>query len=493
MKTLALALVLAAGCTTLRDRADSAMENGNYVDAAAMYDQLATANPNDAAALAKRQQARGSALRVELVAVQTARGAGNDRDAFGKLGLLLAQRDAWGGEMPAVLGPALALEISAASAKIGGEVSAKTTSEGPLAGEATEAGYAKLLARRDFASAREMFATQLAQAGSASCARLEAAATTPYVSWLAAKYCEHWGIARTLPQLPDHRTALAVEGAVTGATPDESSQMRDALAAAFRKSAWFAPSAPSVAHATLDGRLAVAYSSRDVTLTATWTESVPYTAYEDSQESYEEPYEDTETYSESVPSTEYRTETVPCGDSTCTNSVPETVYHDETRTRTVTKYRTAWRTVTNAVTRYRDEDHAQDYQALERDATYSASLRVRTDAGLPAVIATQAENTSESGYDHDVTIGPAGVSPSRAHLTTQDAFAARELSGLVDRVVAQLDTAYATRFCSSTEYTLESAAECAYLGPSHLPAPAHAALRTALGGDEPYLAAVVMR
>ena len=31
-----------------------------------------------------------------------------------------------------------------------------------------------------------------------------------------------------------------------------------------------------------------------------------------------------------MPSTQYRTETVACGDTTCTNSVPETVYHDET-------------------------------------------------------------------------------------------------------------------------------------------------------------------
>jgi hypothetical protein len=492
MKAL-ICVALLAGCTSLRDRADSAMQRGDYLQAATMYDQLATANPKDAAAIARRDQARASVLRVDLYQVQRAREAGQTADAIQKLGVLLEHRDGWGGAMPPVLGPALAFEVSSAGAHIGGEVSARTAADGALAGEATEAKYAGLLARRDFAPARETFRARLADAGAASCNRLTDTATSPYWTWLAAKYCEHFGVAHDLPPLPDHRTDLSVEGAVAGASASESARMRDELSAAFRKSAWFAPSAPTAAHATLDGKLAVDYASRQVTLTASWTESVPYTDYETSQESYQEPYDDTESYSEDVPTTEYRTETVPCGETTCTNSVPETVYHTEWKTRTVTKYRTAWRTVTNPVTRYRDESHAQDYQATERSASYASALRVRTDAGLPALVASVDVSTSESGYDHDVTIAPAGVSPSRANLTSQDDFAAHEQSRLATRLVQILDDAYAARFCAAATFTLETAAECAYMGPSHLPANAHAALRAQLGGDEPYLSALLAR
>jgi len=491
MKTLVLAAVLATGCTTLRDRADDAMSRGDYVAAAAMYDQVLAGSPNDQDALAKRARARDSALRVDLVAVQNLRAAGKTDAALDRLRVLLVRRDGWGGQMPAVLGPSLAIEITAASNWIGAEVGVKSDMDGPLAGEADEARYRELLSHRDFASARDAMAARLHEVGAAHCEALPA--TTPYAAWLAAKYCGHFSVARAVPALPDHRSALAVDGAIAGATAAESERARFALADAFKKSAWFAPSAPARAHATLDGHLAVSYSSQNVTLTAAWTESVPYTAYEESQESYEEPYEDTETYWEDVPSTEYKTETVPCGDTTCTNTVPETVYHSEMKTRTVTKYRTQWRTVTNPVTRYRDEQRSQDYQATERDGSYTSELRARIDAGLPALVASVDASTTERGFDHDVTIVAAGVSPSRANLTSQTDFAAHEHARLADELVARLDAAYASRFCSAPSFTVESAAECAYLGAAKAPAAAHAALRTALGGDEPYLASILSR
>jgi hypothetical protein len=472
----ALVVMVLAGCTSLRGKADAAFAHGDYAQAAAMYDQLVADSPHDGALIKRRTQAREEELRVELYEEQAARAAGYD--FTGKLAVLLEQRDTWDGDGAAPLAGGIAFEVAAASARIGAQVAARTDRDGPLAGEDEVSHYTALLGHPDFASAREAFHTRLAEAGRQRCMRVDSVADTPYWQWLTARYCQHWGTTLVVPALPEQHRALAIDGAIAGESAGESSALRGALQDSFAKSAWYAPTAAGEARATVDGDVRVAFSSRDVTLTASWTEQVPYTDYETTQESYQEPYDDTETYEEQVPSTE----TVPCGDTTCT----ETVWHSETRTRTVTKYRTAWRDVTTPVTKYRDVPRTQDYQAVERSGSYASALRVQ----VGDVVAAQASHTTERGYDHDVTIEPAGVSPQRANLTSHDEFTSREHAKLAQSLVDQLDADYVRRFCGLPAFTLEQAAECAYAGADHLPAAGTAALAPVFGGEVRFLATV---
>lgn len=471
---IAMALIVMAGCSSLRGKGDAAYTHGDYASAAELYDRAVKGGDRDAIPL--RTKAREEELRVELFFVQTVRAAG--ADPTGKLAMLLDQRDAWGGDGAAALADAIAFEVSAESVRIASEVDARSGHDGPLAGEAVARGYEKLLARKDFASVREAIRVQLAEAGARRCTQLEAASDTPYWRTLTARYCGHWAVVRAVPSLPDHDRGVAIDGAIAGESTDELAALRGALQAAFAKSAWYAPTGALEASASVGGRVDAAFSSREVTLTASWTEQVPYTDYETTQESYQEPYDDTETYEEQVPSTE----DVPCGDTTC----PQTVFHSETRTRTVTKYRTAWRDVTTPVTKVRDEPHVEDYAAVERTGTYASELHVETGG----VVASVAHSTSASGYDHDVTIGAAGVSPQRANLPTHEQFAAREHQALADQLVEQLDSEYSRRFCTRPEFTLEQAAECAYGGADGVPAAGKRALAQVLGGEVAYLAAL---
>jgi hypothetical protein len=469
-----MVMIALAGCTSLRGKADAAYAHGDYAKAADLYDQLVRGG--DTGAIPRRTQAREEELRVELYNVQAARAAGYE--FIDKLARLLDQRDAWQGDGAAPLAGGIAFEVAAASAKIGAQVATRTDQDGPLAGEDVVSHYATLLGHADFASARTAIHVQLSEAGRARCTRLEAVAATPYWRWLSARYCGHWAATRPVPVLPDQYRALVIDGAIAGETDTELVALRGTLEAAFEKTAWFAPTARVDEPAIVDGRLSVHYTSQPVTLTASWTEQVPYTDYETQQESYQEPYDDTETYDEQVPTTEY----VPCGDTTC----PQTVYHTETKTRTVTKYRTAYRDVTVPVTRYRDEPRTEDYNAIQRAGTYASSLKVQ----VGEVLALLDTRTDESGYDHDVTIEPAGVSPSRANLSSKDEFAEREHAKLADQLVEKLDAAYVQRFCGLPAFTLEQAAECAYAGAQHLSPAAQSVLATVLGGEASFLGAI---
>ena len=89
-----------------------------------------------------------------------------------------------------------------------------------------------------------------------------------------------------------------------------------------------------------------------------------------------------------------------------------------------------------------------------------------------------------------MTIEPAGVSPSRANLTSHEQFAAHEAATLADRFVEQLDAEYARQFCGLATFTLEQAARCAYAGAQHLPPAARTALGHVFGGEVSFLATV---
>jgi hypothetical protein len=490
MKTLVLIACL-VGCASVRSKADDAFEQGNYLAAADLYDQVVKDDPDDRSAQARRDDARNAVLRVLLFQAEQARTAQDDAGAAGKLDELLRRRDGWAVPVDPRLVPQIAAAVDLTGRWLAGAVATRVSSVGPLGGEALVHSYAALLAHSDFARVARDLAMATKRAGIAKCDTFVTA--TPYASWVAARYCAHFGVTREVPVLPNLANGLVIDGAISGETDDQTTDLRRALAVAFRGSVWFEAAAPTAAHATLAGHIAAAFGSHPVTRVMTWTESVPYTEYETSQESYEEPYDDTETYTESVPSTEYRTETVPCGDTTCTNTVPETVYHDETRTRTVTKYRTAYRTVTNPVTKYRDEEREFSYDAIERVGAYTSALTLQVDRELPVVIAAVESAFTQSGDDHDVSNSAAGVSPHRANLMSIEALATREQGRLAERFAQVLDERYGAVYCTLETYDVEAASACAYRDPSRTPPAAHAQLATLLGGDERFVNPLLAR
>jgi hypothetical protein len=283
---------------------------------------------------------------------------------------------------------------------------------------------------------------------------------------------------------------VTIDGAVTGASPAQLAALKAALGDAFAKSAWFEPRAATVAHAALDGHVAAAFSSRDVMRTKTWTESVPYTDYETSEESYQEPYDDTETYTESVPSTEWQTSS--CAEPPCPQEMV-TVNHDETRTRTVTKYRTAWRTVTVPVTKYRDEEREFTYEATERTGSYASMVQLAITGEPVAATARVDAAFQQSGDDHDAVSAAAGVTPERANLPSLADFVTREQARLVQQLIDVLDERYGARFCTLERYDIEAAATCAYRDATRTPPAARAQLQILLGGDEAFVAPLLAR
>ncbi|MEO8703656.1 MAG: hypothetical protein ABI867_26640 [Kofleriaceae bacterium] len=470
----AIVLVWLVGCVSLQSRAESAYQRANYLGAVLIYDQILAEHPADAAAIAQRERARNAALQLMVKRIDPARGD----DAAEAVGRILDQRDAW--RMTVV---EVAPQITAAVATTTGYLDTRVRDElryaRPLSAEAVLVRHAAVLAHGEFAAPRDRLRAAVTDAGRATCAQLAADPSDPHWSWLADRYCAHWGDSPVhVPPLPHTRSGLVVEGALDGDSDADNQHLHATLAAGFRETAWFSPDAARVAEGWVGGKIAAAFSAHEIDLSKVWEEDVTYTDTETVSVSYDEPYDDTESYSEQV---------------SHTNTDGSTSYSTEWKTRTVTKHRTAWRTEQKAVTKHRTDRHTYRYKGIERTGRYASLLSVRL-LDLPEPIAASAgSETSKTGIDHDVTFAPASIVPQRANLETYAAYTLRQHDQLRARLVHTLDEQYAKQFCTRAQYTRDQAAACAYRDAATLPAPARATLRATFGGDEPLLAPLLRR
>lgn len=496
-------LVVLVGCGgSLRDRADDAFNKRDYRQAAELYDRALAQKPNDPVLLARRTESRHGVLGLIFQANQVARRNGDRAMAIKHLGKLLEQRDAWEMQIDPRWANALAAEVGMAGNDIALDVDYKTNTVGPLAGEALLGTHAALLKRRDFGGRGEAIRMKVSETGRVTCTRIAFDANTPFWKWAVDRYCTHWGEPNKVGavELTALRSSLSVTGGVTGESGGEATALEAVLADGFKASAWYAPTGAHGVTTALSGTVAIGFSSRAISQSTTYDEQVPYTDYETTQESYQEPYDDTESYSDQVPysDTETRWESCP-GNPTqqCSHTETVTKYRTEWKTRTVTKYRTAWRSVTNPVTKYRTVTHPFNYTATEVSGSYEAAMSIRVVetegtelAGVGADIKVAYE---QSGIDHDVTFQPAGVYPSRANLPSRADVLDEQHGQLRKRLIAALDERYAKTYCAAATYDREAAAACLYLDHAKAPRAVHATLAAIFGADEPFLGAVTRK
>jgi hypothetical protein len=466
---------MVCGCATLRGQATAALDAGDYVHAAELYDQILSDDPHDQEALHQRDAARMSALRQSLFRAEAARASGANEDAGADLLELLGHRNGWSVTLDPRMDAPLAAEIAAHSTYLAATVAERTRRAGPLAGEALARQHRGLLDLGDFAAAHAQISNALAAAAQARCADLPS--TTPYLGWLVADYCTHFGAERTAPVPPNLYASVDLEGGIAG-SPDDS--FRQAVRTGFTKSVWFAPGASASLHASLDGSISTSFTSQAVTLHKHYTVEVPYTDYETQQQSYQVPYTETTYTTEQVPET-----------TTNADGSSSTSYTTQSVPQTTTSFRTETQDVTVPVTKYTTEDRDYAYDAIEEDGTYASSAVATFDA-LGMTAAARASFT-QYGYDSNASSAEAGLEPQQANLTTADGFASDQRASLRDEVAKQLDEKYLALYCTEVTYTPEQAAACSYLDVERAPDAVHTALREVFGGDEPYLATIAKR
>ncbi|WP_021781012.1 hypothetical protein [Myxococcus hansupus] len=468
MRRLLLVSVLAlCACSTIRGRADSLAQEGRYVEAATLYEDLVRQSPHEPELLQMRERLRSQALLQGLEAARAARHEGRDDDA--EVGLLnvLDHRAAWGTKLSGGMEHLLRDALESTRRHLELRVGVPAREGHALTAEQALRRRQGLLAHPELANLAIDMEARVQASGRASCQRLKDMRSDDSPHWreLVFRYCDHWGESAPRPaDVPGVFGAIAWEGSVDGLNVVQQAQLESRLIQVFESSPWYASGAMSRPVFTLGGRFVTEQECRDVERTASWTETVPYT--------------EEETRTEVVNEVQVGWE-----DSTDVNGV--------TRSELVTKNVPTTRTYTVSVTHHRQVPRTFEYQALRlsqahRVAVLSSSV---LDSRRAPFLVTMQDHLFESGYEHDVTFHEANVSPERPSFTSAEAW--------LDTKVAALETTFSERlvaywlesYCSSPSLTLDEAARCVRAGDA-TPVQAVRVLADIFGADATHVPAL---
>ncbi|QSQ19950.1 hypothetical protein JY651_32330 [Pyxidicoccus parkwayensis] len=455
-----LPVLLLCACTSLRGRADDLARKGQFVEAAAIYDDLVRQKPWEKELVVARDDLRWKALEQLLGNARRYRLEGRDEDAEVDLLGFLNKRSEWNSQLNGALESSLLEEMGGTHQHLRVLIGDPARKGLALTAEQSLVRKRPLLAHKEMVVIQREMENAVLQSGKDACQRLRTVSSedTPHWKELVFRYCAHWHeYAPQPPAAPELFGPASFEGDISGLNEAQVNRLREHLTHAFESSPWFAPGATARPDFTLAGRFSTERDSQSVELTAPYTEKVPYTDHEDRTETIEEPYTEVEEYTDDK---------------------------GEKKKRTVTKTRKYTRTFTVEVTKYRDVARTFEYHALRLSVAHRVSLSSSgvLDARRGPLTAVLQDAFSESGYEHDVSFSDANVYPQHVAFTPPHAWLEQRLAALGAVFSKRLMEHWRESYCSTPALTLEDAARCARAG-AELPTPAYRVLSEVLGDD----------
>ncbi|ADO74571.1 hypothetical protein [Stigmatella aurantiaca] len=463
VRLLLVPLLALCACATLQGRADELASQGQYIEAASIYDHLVQKKPGDQMLVNARDDLRWKGLEQLLGRARRLRFEGKDDDAEHFLDEFLSYRNQWNTKLNGGLESSLADEFDGTYLHFRKIILEPAQQGLALTAEEALGQKRSLLSHAVLSKVRREMEGAVVQGGQATCARVKQLPSegSPHWNELVVRYCRHFHASgptepselRELLQTPVWSVALS---GVSGA---QQELLAGRLSRVFESSAWYSPLAARQPDFALRGRFTEDWDQRTVQLTAPWVDREPYTDHEERTEVIEEPYEENEEYTDD---------------------------QGNKKTRKVTRIRKKTREYTVPVTKYRDVHKTFEYSAQRHSVTYGFSIAaggVLSDRHS-AVVVARTDQYSAYGFEHDVSFSPGHVSPQRPDLTLPHEWFSQNALALEQSFAGQLRESWRQYYCSEPSFSLETAARCARAGVA-LPAHASQVLSDVLGSDGP--------
>ncbi len=452
------AVVASLGCNPRFRQANGLAEQGKFVEAAELFEQLQKENPNDPELPGLVERAHARAVDQALTNARVRRLAGDAKAGQEWFGRALELRAKWNVKLSGALESTVNDERDDATERLRAEVRPLAQKGEALAAQAVLARVKFLLEHPELAPLRTELEDTAASSGRETCARLAktAGAAVPHWTALVASYCEHfaaeaprrWPLVETF----DEARAVVNVGQLSEAIGAslQGALLNRAYAGPFHSKGGTLKAQLDVAGSVGQGR-----RERTVPLSAGWVERVPYTENV------------TKTFEEKVPVSECE------------------VYEENgvKKTRTVTKQKVKTYQKVVPETRWREVPRSFEYVALQVERTQSFAVRAElTVGGQSAASAGREATDSRTGLLHDVHFPAAEVRPTRPEFPPADGWLVARADELTGAFADAQTAAWRARYCAAGTYELEAAARCARAG-SKLPAAAVDALAVVLGAD----------
>lgn len=451
-------VVVAAGCNPRFRHANGLAEQGKFVEAAELFEQLYRENPNDPELPGLIEHAHARAVDQALGQARVRRLAGDFPAAQRAFADGLALRARWNVKLSGALESTVEDEREDATLRLRAQVRPLTQKGEALEAQAVVQQHLFLLKHPELAALRTELEAAAANAGKDTCRRLSPTATaaSPHWTGLVAAYCEHFGAdaPRRWPLVETFDEARATV-AVSQLSDALGTSLRGALLDRAYAGPFHSPGGTLKAQLDVGGAVGQSRRERTVQLQAQWVERVPYVEHV------------TKTFEEKVPVSECE------------------VYEENgvKKTRTVTKEKTKTYQKVVPETRWREVPRAFDYQALQVERVQSFAVRAELYVGgLSAAAAGREAGDTRTGYLHDVVFPAAEVRPVRPDFPPVEGWLAGRGEELVAAFAESMIAGWRARYCRAGTYDLEAAARCARAG-VQVPPEAIDVLAASLGAD----------
>ncbi|MBK7857223.1 MAG: hypothetical protein IPJ65_01110 [Archangiaceae bacterium] len=421
-----LLCVLLCSCSAALRRGNALYEQGDFLGAAAAYDEAYTEDPRDGEAAARRDEARTQALSMLLVRAGESIQGSRFTDASVALGEAFALADAW--SRPGT-GQA---ELELLQQREVADFRASLEKKGPLAAEPERKRALEPLQHPRFEALRVELSQAWASAAGARCDAALARAGGSFLGALTAAYCRALGrteVKESARPPPLFSLSPKVESFVRGGTAMWPVTLTDA----FGSSPWASKQGTETASVSVSGQVEAFVSWQTVKRTAQWVVQVPYQSTQWVQ----------------VPYTTYEYYSYPCGRTTCTGSRPVTRYRSEPR----------------SVTSYKSEPRTRDYDANEARNELSAQVNMFVDLrplAKPLGVVLRDEQV-ETGATH-AAVPEAKLGAETARVSSSAQWDERTRKAARAKLASALAEHWRDTFCTAPLQDAEAAARCAWGG-----------------------------
>ncbi len=396
---LLLIISVLCSCTSTRERAQKALDSGDFGAAVSGFERVLLSDPTDLSAKSGLEKSRKGLLSQQLIQVRMHRLAGDQDRAASLLEAILRNQSSW------TIGPegqswsTQSEEVAHSSSHIRKKIRAEISAERGLKARHLQNSFRNIL-NSEPEAARKSLEQEIQRIGTKNCSDFRRTAVTEkawnYQQWLA-KYCAYWGLTstskgqRVLPQ-PELIASTQIQISVVGLPKEFVRSLEGTVRESLEASPWHLKGAKSVSKGNIEirGQFNNHFQERPELLTHAYHVPIPYTDYEARARTVQKP----KTVCRSDSGLELATNSGLCGDKP---------------TYTIQEPFTEWIQV--PVTKMRQEPRTHRFQGHSFRHDMSLLLNVTLHSPVLQLSLPITEQYHQSGNYHAQSLPEIGLNP----------------------------------------------------------------------------------
>lgn len=431
MKVLGLlALLLLVSCSTSKKLAQQLASQGLHEAAVPKWIEALKDSPNDAEAQVGLKISQEKVLNDRLVEIRDLRNSKKYEEAILSLKKLIDTQNEWKTTLDFNSSTFQGKELQALWSYENDKLKRFASSGKVLAASLRDKEVSYIFnSLEDYKKTKEFVSAK----GVSKCAEHKTqtdSISKPFYSNFVNRFCGYYENKRDVASSKEGISGVLFSSTtskigIQGVNENMTAELSKKVQEHFQETAWYDQASKKSIRVELNGKYTWIPTNQNIHQVHNYKVSIPYTAYVPVMKTRQVPYQ----------TTEYRCVWNQYAGNTCGN-VP------------VTQYRSEFYTVTEAVTRYREEARAYDYVATKHSQDLVLQFKGKIFIGSDSIPVAFSKHTTESKIVHDLNMPDIGLFPAREDVASPISAFTEFVNESSTKISNEIDQFWVRKFCS---------------------------------------------